>query len=61
VGSALFGAVRPSRALTELLLPVTISRSSASGCKCGSGGFKVVPAFSLLADSVGVAEMTSAS
>jgi hypothetical protein len=58
VGSTMFGAVWPSLALTPWLLPVTISRSSASGCKCGSGGFKVVPAFSLPAGWVVVAEMS---
>jgi hypothetical protein len=54
----MFGA---APALTALLLPVTTFRSSASGCKCGSGGFEVVPAFAVLADSVAVAEVTSAS
>jgi hypothetical protein len=52
VGSTMFGAVWPSLALTPWLLPVTISRSS------GFGGFEVVPAFSLPAGWVVVAEMS---
>jgi hypothetical protein len=58
VGSTMFGAVWPSPAPTVSPVPVITSRSSASGCKCGSGGFEVVPAFELPAGWVVVAEMS---
>jgi hypothetical protein len=54
----MFCAVWPSPALTVSPVPVITSRSSASGCKSGSGGFEVVPAFALPAGWVVVAEMS---
>jgi hypothetical protein len=57
-GSTMFCAVWPSPALTVSPVPVITSRSSASGCKSGSGGFEVVPAFALPAGWVVVAEVS---